>query len=316
LPNVVGVGHGVRRVGGRATEEPAIVVLVKRKVPLTELKREERVPRALSKVAVDVIEVGDVRFLSRTQYVRPAPPGVSIGHYRITAGTFGAVVRDRLTGELMILSNNHVLANSTNGSDGRAMIGDPIYQPGPYDGGSAQAVLGHLYRFVPLRRDYEEASCKHARAAERLANRVLGLVRPEYRLSLYRRLSAENLVDAALAKPVSPDAVTAEILEVGTVRGVREPAVGMRVLKSGRSSGVNRGEVVAVGATVKVTLDEGREAVFSDQFVTEALAKPGDSGSLILDEERYAVGLLFAGSEKSTICNRIQNVLELLQVDF
>ncbi|MGB9887718.1 MAG: hypothetical protein ACPLRW_12090 [Moorellales bacterium] len=315
LPNVVGVGHGVRRVRGRATEEPAIVVLVNRKVPLTELRREERVPRTLSKVAVDVVEVGEIRLLGRTQYIRPAPPGVSIGHYRITAGTFGAVVRDRVTGEPLILSNNHVLANSTNGNDGRAAIGDPIYQPGPYDGGGPQQIIGYLYRFVPLRKDYEEVSCKHARMAENLANRILHLVRPHYQLSFYRRLVAENLVDAALAKPVSPEAITPDILEIGSVRGVREPRVGMRVMKSGRSSGVNSGEVVAIGATLKVTLDEGREALFADQFVTEALAKPGDSGSLVLDEEHYAVGLLFAGSDKSTVCNRIQNVLELLQVD-
>lgn len=316
LPNVVGVGQGVKRVKGRATGEPAIVVLVKKKVPLSELKRDERVPHTLSKVAVDVIEVGEIRLLGRTEYLRPAPPGVSIGHYRITAGTFGAVVRDRQTGEPLILSNNHVLANSTSGNDGRAAIGDPIYQPGPYDGGGPDQVIGYLYRFVPMQKDYEEVTCNRARWVERLANNLLHLVRPSYHLAFFRRVAVENLVDAAVAKPISPEVVTPEILEVGPVRGVREPRVGMQVLKSGRSSGLNRGQILAVGATVRVTLEEGRSGMFSDQFVTNPLAKPGDSGSLVLDEEHYAVGLLFAGSEQSSICNRIQNVLELLQVDF
>lgn len=316
LPNVVGVGQGVKHTKGEATGEPAIVVLVSKKVPLENLKKEDRVPRTLSEVSVDVIEIGDVRLLGRTEYLRPAPPGVSIGHYKITAGTFGAVVKDRETGELLILSNNHVLANSTNGKDGRSQLGDPIYQPGVYDGGGPDQLIGHLYRFVPMARDYEDVTCTRAKMAERVVNAALHLVRPNYVMSFQKRSLGQNLVDAALAKPVDPNFVTSDIMEIGKVKGVREARTGMRVMKSGRSSGLNSGQVLAVGATVQVLVDEGRPGLFTDQFVTQPLAKPGDSGSLILDEEHYAVGLMFAGSEQSSICNRIQNVLDLLKVDF
>ena len=316
LPNVVGVGQGIKQVGGKATGEPAVVVLVQKKVPPKELKPGQRVPRTLSKSPVDVIEVGELRLLGRTEYVRPAPPGVSIGHYRVTAGTFGAVVRDRSTGQPLILSNNHVLANSTNGRDGRAAIGDPVYQPGPYDGGGPQQLIGYLYRFVPLVKDYEEVSCSRARWAERLLNGMLHLVRPSYRVAFYRQLAVENLVDAALARPVSPESVTGEILGIGAVTGVAEPEVGKWVFKSGRSSGVNSGKILVINATVKVSLEEGHWGYFRDQFVTEPLARPGDSGSLVVDEQRRAVGLLFAGSDSSSICNRIRNVLELLEVEF
>src|SRR6266581_984976 len=68
-------------------------------------------------------------FSDPTKRQRPAPPGFSVGHPAITAGTIGARVRDAV-GRVYILSNNHVLANS-NG----ATIGDPEYQPGPFDGG-------------------------------------------------------------------------------------------------------------------------------------------------------------------------------------
>lgn len=51
--------------------------------------------------------------------IRKAPGGVSVGHYKITAGTLGCLAtRGR---RLLILSNNHVLANSNN-----ARTGDPI----------------------------------------------------------------------------------------------------------------------------------------------------------------------------------------------
>jgi hypothetical protein len=36
--------------------------------------------------------------------------GVSIGHYKGTAGTAGCLVKDKKTGEILILSNAHVLA--------------------------------------------------------------------------------------------------------------------------------------------------------------------------------------------------------------
>ncbi|HHJ53434.1 MAG TPA: hypothetical protein ENJ89_09590, partial [Caldithrix abyssi] len=42
----------------------------------------------------------------------------------------------------------------------------------------------------------------------------------------------------------------------------------------------------------------------------------GDSGSAVLNEQNEIVGLLFAGSSRSTIINRIQNVFSLLGVDY
>lgn len=315
-PNVVGVGKGLKQVSGQTTSEQSIIVLVKQKLPPRALARGNAVPKKLDGICTDVLEVGDVRLLgNRTSYVRPAPGGVSIGHYRITAGTLGCVVLDRKTREPLILSNNHVLANSTDGMDGRARLGDPVYQPGPYDGGTREQLIGHLYRFVPLSKEYASPQCQVAAAAERFGNYLVHAVRPNYRLSLSRRTARENLVDAALAKPVRRDAVAPEILELGRIRGLGEASPGMVVKKSGRSSGVNASRVQAVSVTLQVMVTEEEPATFSDQFLTGPLAQPGDSGSLVLDEENRAVGLLFAGSDTATICNRMQNVLDLLQVD-
>jgi len=315
LPNVVGVGKGWKMTRGETTGEYSIVVLVSKKVPRQELARSEMVPSKLENIATDVLEVGDIRFLSRTAYVRPAPPGVSIGHYKISAGTFGAVVRDRQTKELLILSNNHVLANSTDGRDGRARIGDPILQPGPHDGGKKEHLIGYLHRFVPLSREFGASSCPHAAAVEKLANRCVQAVRPRYRVMLQRQSPRGNLVDAALAKPISPQLITPEILDIGPVKGLREARVGMMLKKSGRSSGLNTAEVRVVSTLMRVALSAHESVIFEDQIVTGPMASPGDSGSLVLDEDNYAVGLLFAGSEQATVVNRIQNVLDLLEVD-
>lgn len=131
MPNVVGVGVGYKQVGLTRTNKPAIIVFVEKKVSSRKLSRKSKVPSKIQGLNTDVIEIGRVRLLEeRAMKIRPALPGSSVGHYKISAGTFGAVVKDRKTGENLILSNNHILANSTSGSDGRASIGDPIWQPG------------------------------------------------------------------------------------------------------------------------------------------------------------------------------------------
>jgi len=77
--------------------------------------------------------------------IRPAPGGVSIGHYRVTnAGTLGCLVQD-IKGFTYILSNNHVLANSNN-----AAQRDPVYQPGRYDGGTPTDEIAKLWTWRPL----------------------------------------------------------------------------------------------------------------------------------------------------------------------
>jgi len=43
-----------------------------------------------------------------------------------------------------------------------------------------------------------------------------------------------------------------------------------------------------------------------------AMSQGGDSGSAVLDDRNNLVGLLFAGSDNSTIMNRIENVFSAL----
>src|SRR5436309_14879196 len=99
-------------------------------------------PVALDGVPVTQRVTGRIMaFSDPTQRQRPAPSGFSVGHPAITAGTIGARARDAL-GRVYILSNNHVLANSNGAS-----IGDPEYQPGPYDGGTSADQIATLTDF-------------------------------------------------------------------------------------------------------------------------------------------------------------------------
>ena len=141
--NVVATGVGYKVSNGLRTDELCIVCSVTEKMSLARLRAEDIVPQVINGIPTDIIQTGRIRAL-RTSRRRPAPGGVSIGHVAITAGTLGCLVLK--DGELVILSNNHVLANSND-----ATLGDSILQPGPIDGGKSPGdVIATLYDFVPI----------------------------------------------------------------------------------------------------------------------------------------------------------------------
>jgi hypothetical protein len=148
--NVVGVGIGYKTDNGQLTDQLAIIALVDQKKPDIALQEADRVPPEIQGVKTDIVEVGTIRAQNagpRDRWRPVIPPGVSVGHYKVTAGTLGAMVRDRLTGEYLLLSNNHVLANSND-----AMVGDIILQPGATDRGvNPSDVVARLERFQALR---------------------------------------------------------------------------------------------------------------------------------------------------------------------
>jgi hypothetical protein len=60
MANVVGVGIGFRTYQGVRTQDPALVVMVSRKIAPELLSPEERIPAELDGVPVDVQEVGQI----------------------------------------------------------------------------------------------------------------------------------------------------------------------------------------------------------------------------------------------------------------
>ncbi|MFZ5642765.1 MAG: hypothetical protein ACOY46_04135 [Bacillota bacterium] len=315
--NVIGIGAGMKQVGLERTKQPSVIVFVEKKLSKGELSRKEIIPETIDGVFTDVIEIGKVRLLDgRTDKIRPARPGSSIGHHKITAGTFGAVVRDIKTGEPLILSNNHILANGSDGKDGRSSPGDPILQPGPYDGGKEGDRIADLLRFWPLVRKVKPADCPVATGAAKVGSKLVHIIRPNYDIHFVRTNQDDNIIDAALARPVSRDIISADIMEIGTPRGTAVPDVNLKVMKSGRSSGLTSGGITAIDVTLEVELDDaGNVGYFSSQIVCDMLSRGGDSGSLVMDDQMRAVGLLFAGSDKYTIFNQLNNVFSRLGVE-
>jgi hypothetical protein len=307
---VVAAGIGYKTVGGTRTDDLSIVCSVVKKVPEALLATDDLVPGEIRGIPTDVVETGILRAqLERTDRWRPAPGGVSIGHPSVTAGTLGCLVRKN--GETLILSNNHVMA-----AENAAAIGDPILQPGPYDGGSDPGDrIAVLEEFVPIRfLSTEPSDCTVARTVAVLANALAYLLGSGTRLLAVRLQEEENRVDAALARPVNPADLSEEILELGTIRAIGSAGLGTPVRKSGRTTGLTSDEILQVDVTADITYGAGRTARFTDQIMAGAMSGGGDSGSAVLDAENNLVGLLFAGSDTTTVINPIGHVVDALGI--
>jgi hypothetical protein len=264
---VVGVGIGYKYTGGVSTETLSITILVLEKIRDSLLSDYDKIPRELDGIPTDVISMNKTIFHSaprkspmpeneRCRRWRPAPAGVSVGHYQLNgAGTLGAWVRDSESEEPLLLSNWHVIANM-----GDCKKGDPILQPAAIDGGrNPEDVIAHLERWVDVQMivDSHKLTDARQRLRELLANKS------EIPL---------NKVDAALARPISDKVVSDKILGIGKLNktcagpfdmfsGIE---IGDRVTKSGRTTGVTEGRISLKNVDIFVIYPKGI-ALFTDQ---------------------------------------------------
>jgi len=329
--NVNGVAVGHKIVNGKDTGELCVTVLVMKKVAQSQLLSKDLIPQTVDGIPTDVREVGRiVAFKARTDRWRPAPGGVSIGHYLITAGTLGAFVKDGTTGETLILSNNHVMANSNS-----AAKGDAIIQPGAADGAAYPADrIAVLERFIPIQFPGSSnggdngggngggdggngSGCSIANSTSGALNVVAKILGSKHRLVPVKISSAVNEVDAAVAKPIDSSVISGEIIDIGVITGTKPAAINMNVRKSGRTTGTTTGIIEMLDASVDVGYGGSQVATFENQIMANYMSSPGDSGSLVVDgTDPLAVGLLFAGSDTVTVINPIDRVLDLLNVRF
>lgn len=222
----------------------------------------------------------------RRSFARPVPIGVSTGQVDVTAGTIGA--RVTRGGDVFALSNNHVYANKND-----AAVGDYILQPGRVDGGQDPAdAIGRLHDFERIKFCSPFPVCPG------------------------------NQIDAAIAETTADQLGNSTPSNgYGTPRRSSVAAkLGMAVQKYGRTTGHTTARIGGLNATINVGF-RGGTARFTGQIViTQAgFSAPGDSGSLIVtagsgDNARRPVGLLFAGSETSTLANPIDLVLDRFKV--
>ena len=209
--------------------------------------------------------------------------GASVGHYLCSAGSIGFFARRDADGAIGLVSNNHVLAACDEGEEY-----DDVLHPAPADNGRRESdVVGHLAGGYPrLDADAPTVDCAFARLRDGV----------QYD-----------------ASTIGPDL---------RLQGGLVPLESQReVFKKGRSTGLTRGRITAFAIDhCDVQLDVG--IVIFDQQIeiasTDAgpFSRPGDSGSLVVNPDGHAVGLLAAGTFDCRLhyANPIGEVLRSLAV--
>lgn len=249
------------------------------RIYVRELLPDQPIPEQFGPLPTDIIEAG--KFV--TYQGPPFRCGVAIGYPGADAvGTLGCLVEKE--GNHYILSNNHVLAASN-----AATAGDPVIQQGAADGG-------------------------------RLPNDRIATLEPYQDIDF---TGVPNYIDAAIALvgDCNQEVVLPEIIDIGLPQTFPLTASHYQtVLKYGLTTGLTVGFVDDISMDYDVNYYENGSAKFRNQILIRGsdsshFSQPGDSGSLIVDEETLApVALLFASGEvdggPATLANPIDLVLQ------
>lgn len=303
--NVHATGVGIRRRAGKYDpNEHVLKMYVFHKLSANDPGALP--PQTLRGIPVDVEElpVQTVRggapaaaLPVQRQRHRPVVGGISISPLNAQfVGTLGCFLRRKRGAgeEILALSNNHVLADTNS-----LPRGTPIVQPGPETPPFVTPeadVFATLRSFIPIQFPSGEDE------------------------------TVTNRFDAAVAT-VTDRSLIATGRMLGIVQfdasQVAAPVPGMRVIKSGRTSGVTRGTITAthVNGTQVNYAEQGQPPRIATYIETIEIAgdggpfsRPGDSGSVILEEATgRPVALLFAGDGVTTtacdfgaLCTRLR----------
>jgi hypothetical protein len=213
-------------------------------------------------------------------------------------GTLGSLVTQG--GTQYILSNNHVLARSD-----FAAVGEAIIQPGLIDVNcnKAQAkTVANLTQFANLQSEVANAAPSNIDAA--IAQVTQGTVDPNGNI-LYLGGTADANGVPMIGAPNAGSGLAA--------------VVSMPVAKSGRTTGLTCSTVLATDTNTSVQYSQncdGSGTTFTVEYQNQVdvmgggFGAPGDSGSLIVDENTAdPVALLYAGSDTDVVGNPVAPVL-------
>lgn len=283
-PMRIGIGIGI----GQRPGEFSLAIRIRERLPQIDQILQRLI--AMARNEVDIVETGQVRLFAPDidaqtlrARCRPLVIGCSVAHVTATAGSLSFMARHNKTNSTVLVSNSHVFAHS-----GSARVGDGITQPGRIDG--TVDPVAALLDFVPL------------------------------------KPAGSNFVDAAMAV-----VDTAVDLQPDSIPGIGafsftggDVLPNMSVTKVGRTSGLTRGVVTAVEVDHVLVDTEVGTMTFDGQIemkgTEHAFSQAGDSGSLVVSDQKLGIGIVFCGNEFAnnglgvTYANPLPKVMDALNL--
>lgn len=306
---------GLRKVKGVYTDDVCVVVCVPEKKAITALSADEVIPSEIT--------------VRTSEPVRVSLNAEPWGAYAHTVETVPVDVQAEPVAEIELLrllpGHAHALITA------QALAQQQCQQP--TIGGGAQIQprganwVGTLGGMAVANGRVIAITNAHVTGLDRAAHwpmhqpskangRYFALVQRTHEITVGS--GGKNLVDLAVLDPRDADGkhtVKPEQIGLGKLgTQALDAKLGMRVVKSGRTTGATRGRCVGVKGISSVGYDAGKVARFVDQDIFAAdsghFSQAGDSGSFILQEgTNHLVALLFAGGGNQTIGNPARHVL-------
>jgi hypothetical protein len=281
---VLGMGIGL----GDDGREPVFLVLVERDVPMPALPTQLENVKVKTKRSDRIMaqDGGSGCYPCHNDKVgTPVPMGLSTLNNQVCGWcSLGFKACHPGSKTIGYLTNNHCNPNSM-GCENGAATGTPTYHRGSgLAGCQLETQIGTLF-----------------------STRTISF-------------SSTNLVDASFVN--SGNSLTSSnVFDLGTHTQTPVTAtLGMKVQKSGASSGATVGTVTGVNLTIGVGGYCGGAAVFAQQIMYspdppfDTMVLGGDSGSGVFDLNMNPVGLTFAGNGVDGFGNTVQNVLNALNL--
>ena len=290
---VTGVDIDYKIRQGITTNEIAIIVFVEKK---KDVPKKEMIPEWIDGVRTDVWEgsffpfqldtdqkIGERMVSAEDEIADPLIGGVSVGPFdRDIYGTLGIVLTTEYGANVMI-SSNHVLATSPH-----TVQGDPISQPAlPFGGHWPESYAGSFF---------------------------MGFLGQPYN------------IDAALATIPTRNAIPKTILTIGNTTGHDVTFPGDDVAKFGRRTQFTTGKVVSDTLTFTLNYPFFGQHTYYNQLriqqidPLDAFAEPGDSGAIVVNEDREVVGMVMGGGRTGngnhyTVANPIGDIIRTFEVN-
>ncbi len=264
LDELRAIDYGVVYEKDKATTRLGVRFHMNRKLKLSKIATDQRLPNAIEGVEVDVLGVGYTPHIGSPRAPHdPLQPGISIGSRKqLTTGTLGPIVRDLNTQNLCLLSNWHVLCGGP-----EARQNDEITQPGPMDFNNGPTVA-LLERWLQLGEQFDAALARLTPGGH-----------------------ANDQLFNTMFKPAATKApaIGMRLVKSGAVSGVTQAVID-------GVSGSYRLDYTGFGDGPQWM--QGFRLVPDPALPAGAISLPGDSGSLWIDSaDGVAVGLHFAGED-------------------
>lgn len=278
---------------GIVTNELAIIVFVKKKY---DIAPDLQIPKKIHGIKTDVWE-GDFSAYDYAEKESPHPVkdvlvdpianpiigGISVGPFDLDIyGTLGLVL-DTNFGMKMLISSTHVLASGPH-----TKPGDPISQPAlPMGGNYPESLAGSYY---------------------------MGFI------------GQPHNIDASLATIPIRNATSKTIQGLGHTRGHDVTFPGDDVAKYGRTTQFTSGKVVSDTFTCVINYQNFGALTYYNQLRIQSnnpynpFSQPGDSGSMIVNEDMEVVGMLMGGGQSNigqyhTIANPIDDIIRTFEAN-